>query len=199
MTTSKLTPVRICIIGSSGSGKDTLADILSKKLPNVHVLHFADKLKLLCAKMLRYAIVEGNMPTDITEEDLLGSEGSRAILRTFWQWFGTEFVRNVVQKDYWIHEVEKSMRKLISVDPHVSIVIPDCRFENEHEWARKNNFVMVGVFGMWRQPSGLPGHSSELTTLDLEKDLMFTNTGTIQDMEIWVDTVLIPHCRKALS
>ena len=199
MTTSKLTPVRICIIGSSGSGKDTLADILSKKLPNVHVLHFADKLKLLCAKMLRYAIVEGNMPTDVTEEELLGSESSRAVLRAFWQWFGTDFVRNVVQKDYWLREVDISMRRIFSVDPEASIVIPDCRFENEHEWARQNNFVMVGVFGMWRQPTGLPGHSSELITVDLEKDLMFTNTGTIEDMEMWVDDVLLPHCRKALS
>lgn len=199
MTTNEEHPVRICIIGSSGSGKDTLANILVDKLTNVHVLHFADELKRLCAIMLRHGIVSGKMPVDFTEEDLMGTESSRATLRTFWQWFGTDFVRNIVQKDYWVHELDKSMKRLLLENQNASIVVPDCRFENEHEWARKNNFVMVGMYGMWRHPSGLPDHSSEVTNIQLERDLMFTNTGTIEDMKMWVDDVLLPHCRKALS
>ena len=65
---------------------------------------------------------------------MLNSNTDKEQFRLLMQWWGTEFRRNMVDKDYWIKKVQSWIDKHPEVDV---ILIPDLRFKNEIEWIKK--------------------------------------------------------------
>jgi hypothetical protein len=127
------------------------------------------------------------------------AESGRKIMRPFWQWLGTDFVRNLIDENHWILSVENSMlsKKHLWVDNvPPSFIVTDCRFNNEHQWGIANGFVVVRIDRKSRTPAGIPGHSSEIEHEDIEEDLCYQNKGTVEDMRNWVTSKLLPYCAE---
>jgi energy-coupling factor transporter ATP-binding protein EcfA2 len=185
---------RIAIAGSAGSGKDTLSEVIQSIVPDAYSLAFADDLKLLCADMINDLCKKtGLMELFVSGANVQASNDHRELLRPLWQWAGTDLIRSRYPY-YWINRVA---HKINSNPFNGRVIITDCRFENEAEWAIENEFMMVKVVGRNR---AIPDHDSERHVVALPATLEYKNIGTIDDMRNWANDVLIPeavlHLRK---
>ena len=124
----------IQIAGAKRSGKDTLAKLLTKYIPNSKVMSFANPLKDIIAKTFNIDQVAldnfKNKPDrfkvlviDTDEDAILAETNFREIL----QRFGTEGMKPYFGEDVWqkllMQEAEKSNSDYV--------IIPDYRFPEE--------------------------------------------------------------------
>lgn len=177
---------RIGLIGGAGSGKDTMAQIFQEEFPSIRALAFADDLKLMSAKMLNSAFYANNITLSYPEFYVEDINEYRNELRGLWQWFGTDLIRAKLPY-YWINRVAVKINKSKSLG---HFVITDCRFKNERDWLKDNGFLLIKITG--RNRENTPVHSSEIELTNLESDLVYENTGTIDDMRAWVQSVVSP-------
>lgn len=160
------------IIGLSGkkqTGKDTIINVLRHLQPNKNIIKiaFADALKE------EVAIATGKSLEYITEN----KENFRLIL----QGWGTDFRRELCNKDYWI---EKWLQRCIKQDDTqvAFVVCPDVRFKNEAETIRK---VGGKLFRVRRNTKLEDNHISEteLTDTNFGYDDWIDNNGTLEDLQ----------------
>lgn len=164
---------KIMLVGKSGVGKDAFADALwgllsFTKFPPMKV-GFADALKETVRVMLNR---DGVSPVPVVHHSKL-SEEMKAVLRPMWQWYGTDWIRNRVDVDYWVSIVEWRMR---AHDGHV--IITDARFPNEIKWGKDNGFVIVRILGPNYRAWSVPYHASELMTDETPVDYVIENFDT---------------------
>lgn len=192
---------RIMLVGPSGSGKDTMASQIVKIVPNCHVLSFATEVKRISEKIL--VTVENEAGVSLARLRQMQAEDDsswRSVMRSLWQWVGTDLMRDTVDKDFWIQQVAKQMAFVQNFHSNhydgrnASFVVTDCRFRNECQWGIDNNFVIVRVSGGWRNPTGIVGHRSEQEHTELSEHLWYKNKGSLEDMNVWISEVLIPFC-----
>ena len=191
---------KIMLIGSSGSGKDTMAELISEIVPNCHSLAFAKEVKVLAEKIIKF--VDNAEGTNLSLTQSLPDEDHRALMRPLWQWLGTDLFRKYEDTDFWIKKIDQKIKDIetdyatnVEGENNPSFVVTDCRYKNEYQWGIDNGFVIVRVQGEWRQPTGLPGHSSEKDHLGLEEHLLYKNNRSVKDMRNWISDVLVPFCR----
>lgn len=196
-----MTTYKIMLTGPSGSGKDTMADLITDIIPNCHRLTFASKVKSITTNVLEYLEKHENIPLTFLKELKIKDENQwRIVMRPFWQWLGTDLVRNMVDKDYWVWQVATQMNFVRNFSSGhydgstASFVVTDCRFKNECQWGIDNDFVVVRISGQWRKPTGIPGHASEHEHTELMEHLWYKNQGSLEDMKTWVIEVLLPFC-----
>ena len=199
MDTDREIGLRVMLLGSAGSGKDTMANLLIRKVGNCHILSFAAPVKRMTGKMIRYISDDENLGLTQKMEQMTDSQ-YREFMRHFWQWFGTEVGRQTISEDFWVNKLRDSLEDVETAYPPTdgmvpAFVITDCRFSNEHQWGIDNGFVVVRISGDWRQSGGIPNHSSEISHITLKEHLYFSNNGTIKEMEDWIDEVLVPFTR----
>lgn len=171
------------IIGLTGyaqSGKDTVAKILVEQYGYTRVA-FADKIRDLLYEMnpnfrdtlLQQAV--NNNGWDEVKQD--------PTVRRMLQNLGVG-ARKVFGDGFWVHEAMKSMLDTPRLD--TNYVITDVRFLNEADMIRANNgqiwrIKRIGV-------DAVNAHISESQMDDYKVDQIFTNNGTIEDLEIMVKT-----------
>lgn len=192
MITTRWGPYNIALIGSAGSGKDTMADILLEVLPLSRKYAFANEVKRLTRKMLSDIIQSEGISFDIGAMD---PAEFRVLMRPFWQWFGTEFGRERIGPNVWVEALARLIENE-SRDGMFSSIVTDCRFKNEYEWLRENKYVIVRVHGEWRKAFGIPNHSSETEHVILREDIIYNNYSPKEEMISWVESELIPFCEK---
>jgi len=105
-----------------GVGKDTVADALVQ-YHGFCKFKFADALKEAVCAIYGWRRCDLEDHTFKMKKDEFWKETPRTIL----QRFGTEAMRNVMQKDIWI----KALERRIKLSPCEKIVISDVRFVNE--------------------------------------------------------------------
>lgn len=200
MDADKEIGLRVMLLGSAGAGKDTMANLLIRKIGNCHILSFAAPVKRMTGKMIRYISDDENLGLTEKMEQMTDFQ-HRDFMRHFWQWFGTEVGRKTISEDIWLKKLQESLEDVETAYPSdegmvPAFVIADCRFSNEYQWGIENGFVVVRISGDWRRSGGIPNHSSELSHLTLKEHLYFSNNGTIKEMEAWIDEVLVPFARE---
>ncbi len=149
----------VAFTGPAGAGKSTAAQALVDQ--GWVRVKFADPLK----NMLRafYAscginnadYIEARIEGDQKEEPdpLLRGRTPRHAMQTL----GTEWGRNCVAQDLWVSAWTQQAGTYL--DMGVSVVVDDCRFDNEAAAVRKLGGLVVGIVGRGKV---LPGaHASE--------------------------------------
>jgi hypothetical protein len=117
------------------------------------------------------------------------------------QFWGTDFRRNKCDENYWVKQVAKKIRDIISqqnsglamIDmEHHFFLIPDTRFKNEQQFIKKEFFnrglfVKVERYNLdgtqFLDPSRDPKHPSETDLDDVEADYTIkANSGDFKKM-----------------
>lgn len=165
----------IGIAGPARSGKDTLCQFLLKTYGQAGARYaFADPMKEAIKKAfcLDEQHVNGNLKeTPIPE---LGSKSPRYILQTF----GTDYAREYITAGIWLRVAE---RYIAALNKPV-IVIPDVRFENEAEWVRQQNGVIVHL--QRADAETINAHISENGIRQQPEDFVIENNGSLETLRL---------------
>ena len=138
----------IGISGPAGSGKDTVARMISDLVPGTQAVAQADPLKRFCAEVFGWGPDRLWGPSERRAEEDPDGLTARAAL----QLLGTEWGR-ALREDVWI---DLALR---SISPRASAaLITDVRFPNEARKIREAGGVVWMVAG---RCAGLSGHESE--------------------------------------
>lgn len=159
------------IAGPAGSGKDTFSDMVTVEL-NVRG-HRAVALSM--AAPLKSAMQElfGVDVYGLTraEKELPHIKLSGRTPREVMQWLGTEFGRTLVGPDVWIRAMQT---RIETIPDGVFILIPDIRFVNEVQFARKNGMMLT----IDREVAAVAAHSSE----GLVAGHLINNQGSLTEL-----------------
>lgn len=127
----------IALTGPKGVGKSSIAKkIESQDWQDRCILSFAEPLR----RMVSHLMPMQNMTDPELKEapiDWLGGKTPRQILQSL----GTDWGRNMVSPTIWID----TMRRIITEQAFDTIIIDDCRFENEADMVREMGGIVVGL------------------------------------------------------
>ena len=193
----------IGIVGSIGSGKDTVADYLT----NFHEFRresFAASLKDAISIIFGWdrQLLEGRTKqsrewreqVDVWWSERLGIP--HLTPRWILQHWGTEVCRDAFHQDIWIASLENKLRR-----SNDDVVISDCRFPNEFKaiqnaggkiirvkrgpsptWKLHAHAACTGCEDSTLQLQQLGIHPSEWSWYGLDFDITLLNDGTIDDL-----------------
>lgn len=128
-------PSLIAFCGLAGSGKTTAADFLHDNFGFIHY-SFADPIRDMLAQL---GVTRDQTKGERKTKPLswLGDKTPRELLQTL----GTEWGRDKVCSDIWLNV---ATRRLDSIKLH-SVVIDDCRFDNEARWVQERGGIVVSI------------------------------------------------------
>jgi hypothetical protein len=116
----------IALAGAKTVGKTTMAESLNSFLHNSEIMSFATPIKdMLIAMGVPNDSVKGDKKEVIIQE--IGQSG-----RDLMQSLGTEWGRKTVDQNIWVYALHKKILK----SKKDTIIIDDCRFENEAQWVK---------------------------------------------------------------
>lgn len=163
----------IGLTGFAGCGKSTIAHYLCEHHGFVRV-RFADPLKGAAKEMgLTHEQVDGTLKE--TPCSLLRDKTPR----WFMQWFGTDVIRDQIDKDFWVNAWKLRVQAAPVGTP---IVADDVRFPNEVETIFKLGGYLVRV----SRPDNtlnVGKHESEAHIDSFICDAHIINDGSIRDLE----------------
>lgn len=166
----------IGLAGAARSGKDTVAMYLWEHC-DVYAVGYADALKAAAAVLLNRTEDQMNGFDSFDREAILPEWGFTT--RDFLQKLGTECMRDVIRKDFWINRVK------VEIEGKSQVVVTDVRFENEADFIREQGGHIWHIYRP--DPNGLnaeaQAHASEAGVAMVHGDRVIKNRGTLQDLE----------------
>lgn len=185
--------------GHAGSGKSTASTMLEDFLPECQTFAFADPLKEAAANLFGVSLEHFHLPRLKGEPLDYWNISPREIL----QRLGTEGIRNLFGADFWTRRMEYEFLLEFDSDKEVYAIIHDVRFQNEVEWIKSKEGIMIHLTRQGHTGNvGIPGHASEATldfsSFTLGKDLYeVDNDGTIQQLSQKLYHVVIQIFRNS--
>lgn len=185
----------IGLIGHAQVGKDSVAARLRDRYGYQRIA-FADRLKEAALRL------DPIIPTTYGVHVRL----SRLVAEVGWDYAKTTYpeVRRVLQyigqtvreldPDFWIRAALPGMDAFAALN--LPVVVTDVRYANEANYLRGSGFYMIRVT---RPDGGATGeaayHPSETELDDVPADLTIANSGTLDDLNRIVDSLLLPRSR----
>jgi len=160
----------VALVGAAGCGKSTVAEILQGM--GYHRLKFSQPLKdMLKAIGLTDEHTEGRLKE--VPCDLLSGRTPRYAMQTL----GTEWARDIMEKDFWLNLWRTQAQK------YEKLVVEDCRFGNEAGLVKSmgGNLWRINRLGY-----DYSGHSSETEMEDLNCDCVINNHSNEADLKMMV-------------
>jgi len=166
----------IGITGAAGSGKDTLANILVDDGQSI-IYSMASPLKESASILFGIDIDDFyDRVKKETINDVWGFTPRELLIK-----MGTDFGRNVINKDIFIKraqvELDKHKNSLIG-----KFIIPDIRFDNEAEFVKNNNGIVIKISRDNRDVVQV-NHETEYGISDDLVDIHIDNNGSILDLK----------------
>lgn len=175
----------IGLAGPSGCGKNTAGDFISDywirktaEVPNQ--LSFAQPLK--DAAVILTGWDESVFHDRLLKEDKLPPYGLSP--RRFMQLLGTEFIRNMIDSNFWVNRLE------MKLNPATLNIITDVRFDNEAEMIRDNGGVILRISRHEVMPSSTDIHASEMPLPLHVTDRVIINNGDLAGLKSAVEGFL---------
>jgi hypothetical protein len=158
-------PTVIGIVGKKKSGKDTVFNYIAKigAVPVVRIA-FGDELKQELANL-------SGLPVSAINDN---KDKWRKVLQVW----GTEFRRDICGANYWVDKVRSKIMEALAAG--FSVVVTDCRFENERELIKSFGGQIIKVT---RESGETDDHSSETDQDAFKADFNLTNDSTREDLE----------------
>lgn len=175
----------IAFSGNKGVGKDTCAAVLIDRL-HFEQMAFADAVKNHCASI--FALSPEQLHGDL--KDVVDAR-YRKSPRELLQLFGTDFVRNMVDNEFWLKVMKARVRAASG-----PVVITDCRFQNEVDMVKEAGGVVIYI---QRGTSAEQVHESEQTHTLKNIDHVIHNTfASAQELQehVWGSLIkwkLLPY------
>lgn len=183
----------IGIAGRAGSGKNTVAHILTDMVGRTTIQPFALPLKQAISKIF------GCTLKTLEDRNLKSSTipNFNVTYRHAMQTLGTEWGRNMIDKDIWLKicqdefgEWKERQEDEIANDelPERFFIVPDVRFDNEAKWIQENGILLVVERPVSEEAPMLGGHASEVMPgyNPLGAWWKIENKGDIQDLRVQV-------------
>ena len=175
--------MRILLVGSAGSGKSTVANLLCEKY-NFKEFALGDKLKELTFLLLKTFGIEINDVSD------LYSIETKNRYRKYLQLIGTECCRKVFGDDFWCKQLDESLSK----EENNNIVISDIRFINEFNYFnRRNDTISIRIDGRKFESSNednMYHHRSETELNEIITDYIIDNSKDIGYLSNQIDHII---------
>ncbi len=147
----KQKPRIIAIAGAAGAGKDTAANFIHNQTGMYCKYRFADPIKSTIKTLFDFTEEQIEDRVLKEQKDLRWGFSPREAM----QRFGTEFGRDL-KDDIWLQFAARAVEK------NNYLVISDCRFENEADWVRENDGVIIQIITTPRASvATVPHHRSE--------------------------------------
>lgn len=148
----------IALIGEKGCGKSTTANALLPFLDTFYgtsgiKLSFADSLRREVATMLVGSLdtkpVHLYMEKFETIINEMSDPSTKEFYRPLLKWWGTEW-RRTTNPDYWVDQVKHRIDSLAGLEillatQPILFVVDDCRFQNEYDMLKDNNFLFFNL------------------------------------------------------
>lgn len=171
----------IGIAGKKKVGKDLVCDYIKELLAPklVNRIAFADALK---GEVARGCSVTGKEIVDIPF-----IEKNKDAFRMILQGWGTDFRRNLCDKNYWILKLKDTIDNTPS---HIyAVVIPDVRFLNEAYWIKSIGGTVIQVS---RRIGLVDNHISEteLCNSDFPFDFYISNESSLEELKLKTQDML---------
>lgn len=188
---------KIGLVGKAGSGKDTAAKVIKKHLLFVKTikLAFADPVKKIVKTMfpkVKHRDLFG--PSKFRNEIIEGAfdeNGNPLTIRKALLYIGTSVGRKY-NPNCWIDNMNSRINK--ASNKYDCIIITDCRFPNEFDALKKQDFFMINVI---RDNENKINHVSETTQDTITNfDFVIDNNGTLSDLENLIEKQLLPALYK---
>ena len=170
--------VPIGVTGMLHSGKDTLADFITKMNPQRYYKYsFASPMKKIAHEIFGF-----------TEEQLYDPD-MKERLDSFWgvtprkflQLLGTDMFRDIFRDDVWVKLAEKDIIK--RVDELQNMIIADVRFNNEAEFIKEYNGLIIRVVRDMDDAQESRNHVSEEGIDEKYIDVTVVNNGSFEDLK----------------
>ena len=162
------------VAGPKGSGKDTFASVFNSYSGQRFVVRaFAEPLKLICQQMYL-----------LTDEQLYNQEAKERVderwglsPRQMFQQFGTDYVRNQLDPDFWLKHFEMWY---LSLEPGTPVIVPDVRFQNEVDLVHRLGGKVVFIYRPFTGDGEQDLHESEVNASQLQNvDFTMNNCGSL--------------------
>ena len=191
----------IGLCGNKGSGKDTIADFLIEKY-NFKKIAFADFIKSALKQLFDW-----NDDTFTQENKEKKDDYWDITPREMCQQLGTEFLRihckdiistkfnlpngEIYHSTYHIKRINQEVIKILSQNPNTKFVFSDIRFQDELDYIKKLNGIIIKINRPDNKQNKFNNHLSEqcidiLNNIDIEIE----NNLTIQDLNNKVNSII---------
>lgn len=178
-------PRLIGLTGAAGAGKDTVAQFIAAY--GYHVTAFAEPIKRKLAD--RFGFPYEDWDDREAKEVCLAWFGRSALhadgqwfsRRSWAQWLGTDFAREVFGHDCWLHAMERRLPELYAKAPG-RVVITDVRFDNEAAFIRNRGGEVWHIIRPAAQPIPEAAHISERGVDSEYYSLSLSNNGSLAQL-----------------
>lgn len=164
----------IGLTGKAGAGKDKFGEFLLEKL-FFEKYSFAGPLKKACCDLFGWDIerVENDREYKEAIDPRWGFSPRRAM-----QLMGTEYGRNLLRDDIWIHMARLKLEEC----EFDGLLVPDVRFENEADWIRSEGGLLIHII----RPNAcaVAPHASEAGVAFKEGDICVMNDRGLDDLRL---------------
>lgn len=109
-------------------------------------------------------------------------------IRALLQRLGTEAGREIIDQQMWVRKGEEKIERAGG-----PVVITDCRFPNEVNMVRRRKGTLVWIERPGNQAAN--AHASEHSITQADCDFTIVNSGTIEELENYVDSALVLNQR----
>ena len=172
----------IAITGRKSNGKDTLGNYLVKNYGYKRI-SFADPIKEICKTLFKFNNKQLNGSLKETKDEFWN-----VTPREVFQYVGTDLFRYQIstimphiENNFWIAVMKRTILKELEINPQQKFVITDLRFQNEFDFCREMDCLIIRVSRSVPE-NQFNQHESEIYIDTLPVDACIENNSSLEDL-----------------